>query len=107
MNENEIMMNEEVMDNNEVIEDTVVYPEEEVQESGLGGVLVKAAVAGAGVVGAIAWLNRDKIKAKIEARRIERMKKDGYIVYKPSNDDNTEASNVVDVEFDDSDETEE
>ena len=93
MNENEIMdvETEEVMD-------TVVDSTEN-RENGSVGIFVAGAVfAGIGAIAAIAWKNRDKL----EERRIEKLRKKGYIVYRPQAE--TSEAGIVD---DESNETEE
>lgn len=73
---------EDMKNTNEITEETEVVdyiPEEESDGSNLGAI-----VAGIGicvVMGLSAWAYTHR--AKIEAKRVERMRKKGYICYKP------------------------
>ena len=75
-NENELTMVEEPV---------VDFDDEYVEES--NGVFKKVVVIGGGalVAGAtaLAIKNRDKIKAKMEERKIAKLEKKGYVVYRP------------------------
>ena len=75
-NENELTMVDETM---------VDFDDEYVEES--NGVFKKVVMIGGGalVVGAtaLAIKNRDKIKAKMEERKIAKLEKKGYVVYRP------------------------
>ena len=74
MNENEIMdvETEEVMD-------TVTDSKENKDNGSIGIFVAGAVIAGIGAIATIAWKNRDKL----EERRIEKLRKKGYIVYRP------------------------
>ena len=75
-NENELTMVEEPV---------VDFDDEYVEES--HGVFKKVVMIGGGalVAGAtaLAIKNRDKIKAKLEERKIAKLEKKGYLVYRP------------------------
>lgn len=75
-NENELTMVEEPV---------VDFDDEYVEES--NGAFKKVVMIGGGalVAGAtaLAIKNRDKIKAKMEKRKIEKLEKKGYVVYRP------------------------
>ena len=75
-NENELTMVEEPV---------VDFDDEYVEES--NGVFKKVVMIGGGalVAGAtaLAIKNRDKIKAKLEERKIAKLEKKGYVVYRP------------------------
>lgn len=75
-NENELTMVEEPV---------VDFDDEYVEES--NGVFKKVVMIGGGalVAGAtaLAIKNRDKIKAKMEERKIAKLEKKGYVVYRP------------------------
>ena len=75
-NENELTMVEEPV---------VDFDDEYVEES--NGVFKKVVMIGGGalVAGAtaLAIKNRDKIKAKLEERKIAKLEKKGYLVYRP------------------------
>lgn len=82
--EKDIVMNEE---NEQPVDMEVIgyeAPEAEL-ESGEGGGIVKAVVAlvtiGAGVIALVK--NKDKIADKIDARKIRKLEKKGYVVSKP------------------------
>ena len=84
-NENELTMVEEPV---------VDFDDEYVEES--KGVFKKVVVIGGGalVAGAtaLAIKNRDKIKAKIEERKIAKLEKKGYVVYRPEEVEGVEYS---------------
>lgn len=84
-NENELTMVEEPV---------VDFDDEYVEES--HGVFKKVVVIGGGalVAGAtaLAIKNRDKIKAKIEERKIAKLEKKGYVVYRPEEVEGVEYS---------------
>ena len=75
-NENELTMVEEPV---------VDFDDEYIEES--NGVFKKVVMIGGGalVAGAtaLAIKNRDKIKAKLEERKIAKLEKKGYLVYRP------------------------
>ena len=84
-NENELTMVEEPV---------VDFDDEYVEES--HGVFKKVVMIGGGalVAGAtaLAIKNRDKIKAKIEERKIAKLEKKGYVVYRPEEVEGVEYS---------------
>lgn len=84
-NENELTMVEEPV---------VDFDDEYVEES--KGVFKKVVVIGGGalVAGAtaLAIKNRDKIKAKLEERKIAKLEKKGYVVYRPEEVEGVEYS---------------
>ncbi len=84
-NENELTMVEEPV---------VDFDDEYVEES--HGVFKKVVVIGGGalVAGAtaLAIKNRDKIKAKIEERKIAKLEKKGYVVWRPEEGEGVEYS---------------
>ena len=84
-NENELTMVEEPV---------VDFDDEYVEES--NGVFRKVVMIGGGalVAGAtaLAIKNRDKIKAKMEERKIAKLEKKGYVVYRPEEVEGVEYS---------------
>lgn len=84
-NENELTMVEEPV---------VDFDDEYVEES--NGVFKKVVMIGGGalVAGAtaLAIKNRDKIKAKLEERKIAKLEKKGYAVYRPEEVEGVEYS---------------
>ena len=84
-NENELAMVEEPV---------VDFDDEYVEES--NGVFKKVVMIGGGalVAGAtaLAIKNRDKIKAKLEERKIAKLEKKGYVVYRPEEVEGVEYS---------------
>ena len=84
-NENELTMVEEPV---------VDFDDEYVEES--NGVFKKVVMIGGGalVAGAtaLAIKNRDKIKAKMEERKIAKLEKKGYVVYRPNEVEGVEYS---------------
>lgn len=84
-NENELTMVEEPV---------VDFDDEYVEES--HGVFKKVVMVGGGalVAGAtaLAIKNRDKIKAKLEERKIAKLEKKGYVVYRPEEVEGVEYS---------------
>ena len=84
-NENELTMVEEPV---------VDFDDEYVEES--NGVFRKVVMIGGGalVAGAtaLAIKNRDKIKAKLEERKIAKLEKKGYVVYRPEEVEGVEYS---------------
>ena len=84
-NENELIMVEEPV---------VDFDDEYVEES--NGVFKKVVMIGGGalVAGAtaLAIKNRDKIKAKMEERKIAKLEKKGYVVYRPEEVEGVEYS---------------
>ena len=84
-NENELTMVEEPV---------VDFDDEYIEES--NGVFKKVVMIGGGalVAGAtaLAIKNRDKIKAKLEERKIAKLEKKGYVVYKPEEVEGVEYS---------------
>ncbi len=85
--ENEILVNEEL--NNEI--ETVC---EEIETSGGGSKLLVGALI-AGVAGLVAFAY-NKNKTKLEERRIEKLRKKGYVIYRED-----EVAEVREVEEDD------
>lgn len=85
--ENEIR-NDELLE----VEETMYEPEEDCEESnGIGGkILVGVGVVATGVVTTLVIKNRDKIKEKLEERKIAKLQKKGYVVYKIEDDENCE-----------------
>lgn len=67
------------VEENEVALDTI--EENDSEDAGLG-VAIAGVVLGVGALTALIYKNRDKIKAKIIARQIAKLEKDGYIVSK-------------------------
>lgn len=102
-------MNEELMTNNEEIETTEIEATEmevydEPERSGIGAGKI---VLGLGLVlagGAAAWAHKNK--AKLEERKIEKLRKKGYVIYKPEDEaveEDTECykeDDVIDTEDD-------
>ena len=84
-NENELTMVEEPV---------VDFDDEYVDES--HGVFKKVVMSGGGALGAgataLAIKNRDKIKAKMEERKIAKLEKKGYVVYRPEEVEGVEYS---------------
>lgn len=84
-NENELTMVEEPV---------VDFDDEYIEES--NGVFKKVVMIGGGalVAGAtaLAVKNRDKIKAKMEERKIAKLEKKGYVVYRPEEVEGVEYS---------------
>lgn len=84
-NENELTMVEEPV---------VDFDDEYVEES--NGIFKKVVMIGGGalVAGAtaLAIKNRDKIKAKMEERKIAKLEKKGYVVYRPEEVEGVEYS---------------
>lgn len=84
-NENELTMVEEPVAD---------FDDEYVEES--NGVFKKVVMIGGGalVAGAtaLAIKNRDKIKAKLEERKIAKLEKKGYVVYRPEEVEGVEYS---------------
>ena len=84
-NENELTMVEEPV---------VDFDDEYIEES--NGVFKKVVMIGGGalVAGAtgLAIKNRDKIKAKLEERKIAKLEKKGYVVYRPEEVEGVEYS---------------
>lgn len=88
---------EEVRNENELtmVEEPVVdFDDEYIEES--NGVFKKVVMIGGGalVAGAtaLAIKNRDKIKAKLEERKIAKLEKKGYVVYRPEEVEGVEYS---------------
>ena len=84
-NENELTMVEEPV---------VDFDDEYVEES--NGVFKKVVMIGGGALvagaAALAIKNRDKIKAKMEERKIAKLEKKGYVVYRPEEVEGVEYS---------------
>ena len=84
-NENELTMVEEPV---------VDFDDEYVEES--NGVFKKVVMIGGGALlagaTALAIKNRDKIKAKLEERKIAKLEKKGYVVYRPEEVEGVEYS---------------
>lgn len=87
---------EELRNENELtmVDETTDFDDEYVEES--KGVFKKVVVIGGGalVAGAtaLAIKNRDKIKAKLEERKIAKLEKKGYVVYRPEEVEGVEYS---------------
>ena len=87
---------EELRNENELtmVEETTDFDDEYVEES--KGVFKKVVVIGGGalVAGAtaLAIKNRDKIKAKMEERKIAKLEKKGYVVWRPEEGEGVEYS---------------
>lgn len=79
MNENEKVM----LDEEEIVD---TYEETEESGHGVVGALIAGAVIVGGAVVGILYKNR----AKLEAKRIEKLRKKGYVIYNPE----TEGSNL-------------
>ena len=75
---NEEMNNQEV----ELVEEIEIYEEPEKSGNGFLKVLGGVAVLATAAVAAVCYKNRDKIKEK----RIEKLRKQGYVVYKHEED---------------------
>ena len=84
-NENELTMVEEPV---------VDFDDEHIEESNGGFKKVVMIGGGALVAGAtaLAIKNRDKIKAKLEERKIAKLEKKGYVVYRPEEVEGVEYS---------------
>ena len=87
---------EELRNKNELtmVEETTDFDDEYVEES--HGVFKKVVVIGGGalVAGAtaLAIKNRDKIKAKMKERKIAKLEKKGYVVWRPEEGEGVEYS---------------
>lgn len=86
------IVNEELMvqDNTDIVED---YELEECSGGGLGKLLIGGLVLGAGAIGAFVY---KKVQPKLEERKIEKLKKKGYVIYKAE-----EVEAIVQVDVDD------
>lgn len=77
-------MEEVKINENEIVEEEDVCEAQEDSGSGiLGKIVIGLGVAAAAGIGALVYKNRDKI----EARRIARLEKKGYVITKPEADD--------------------
>ena len=87
----EEIRNENVNDVEEEIEEVNA----ETEESGTAGlaIVITAGFALVSGIAALIYKNRDKF----EEKRIERLRKKGYVIYKESENND----NIVDVDFDD------
>ena len=88
---------EELRNKNELtmVEEPVVdFDDEYIEES--NGVFKKVVMIGGGALlagaTALAIKNRDKIKAKMEERKIAKLEKKGYVVYRPEEVEGVEYS---------------
>lgn len=74
-------MEDNMTNTNEITEETEVvdYIPEESEGSNLGAIV--AGIGICAVMGVSAWAYKNR--AKLEAKRVERMRKKGYICYKP------------------------
>jgi hypothetical protein len=79
MNENEIMEMENEM---EEFEDCEIQETTENSGNGILGKVLLGTVLAGGAVAAILYKNRKKL----EAKKIERLRKKGYVIYKPEED---------------------
>lgn len=94
MDNNEILTtNEEI---NEVETTDVVYDDTEDTGSGLGKLLIGAGVVAVAGVAAFVYKNR----AKFEEKKIERLRKKGYVIYK---EDEVAEVREIDDDFEDED----
>ena len=100
MEENKVMETPEVIEENIELMEPEVYEMEPEEESGIGlGKLALGTALVAGGIGVLCYKFRDKI----EKRRVEKLRKKGYVVLEPE-EDIIEAE-VVD-DFDDFEEEE-
>ena len=74
------------------------YELEESSGGGLGKLLIGGLVLGAGAVGAFVY---KKVQPKLEEKKVERLRKKGYVIYKEE-----EVEAVVQVDVDDVEEAE-
>lgn len=79
MNENEIM---EVENEVEEFEDYEIQETPERSGNGILGKVLLGTVLAGGAAAALLWKNRNKL----EAKKIERLRKKGYVIYKPEVD---------------------
>lgn len=77
---NEEMTNFEEMENTEV---STINDDFETSGGGIAGKIVVGTLAVAAVGAGAALLCKNKVKTKIEERRIKKLEKKGYVVYKP------------------------
>lgn len=91
MNE-EMILQETTEELNTEVENTHVDSEN--SGGGILGKVVLGLVAGAVAVGVAVWKNKDKL----EARRIKKLEKKGYIITKPSD---TGDDKIIEAEFTD------
>lgn len=72
------------------VEETTYEPEEDCEEScesGIGGkILTGLGLVATGVATTLVIKNRDKIRTKLEARKIAKLEKKGYVIYKENLD---------------------
>lgn len=94
-------MNEEikVFDENEIEEgvDAVIENIEEVG-GGFEAVVVAGAVAVIGIVGGVLYKHRNKIADKMDARRIKKLEKKGYVIATPDPVEDVEPEDGLDDE---------
>lgn len=84
MSKNNEVMEPEVIDENIDETELEIYEMEPEEESGVGlGKLVLGTALVAGAIGAICY----KFRGKIEERRVEKLKKKGYVVIEPVDED--------------------
>ena len=96
MSKNNEVMEPEVIEENIDVTEPEVYEMEPEEESGIGlGKLVLGTALVAGGIGALCY----KFRGKIEERRVEKLKKKGYVVIEPVNEDIViDAEDVDDIE---------
>ena len=96
MSKNNEVMEPEVIDENIDETELEVYEMEPEEESGVGlGKFVLGAALVAGGIGALCY----KFRGKIEERRVEKLKKKGYVVIEPVDEDIViDAEDVDDIE---------
>ena len=96
MEENKVMETPEVIEENIELMEPEIYEMEPEEESGIGlGKFVLGAALVAGGVGALCY----KFRGKIEERRVEKLKKKGYVVIEPVDEDIViDAEDVDDIE---------
>lgn len=94
-------MNEEikVFDENEIEEgvDVVIDDIEEVGE-GFETIVVAGVVAVVGIVGGVLYKYRNKIADKIDARRIKKLEKKGYVIATPDSEEDVKSEEDSDDE---------
>ena len=96
MEENKVMETPEVIEENIELTEPEIYEMEPEEESGIGlGKLVLGTALVAGGIGALCY----KFRGKIEERRVEKLKKKGYVVIEPVDEDIViDAEDVDDIE---------
>lgn len=94
----EMILQETTEEINTEVENT--YVDSENSGGGILGKVVFVLVAAGTAVGVALWKNKDKL----EARRIKKLEKKGYVITKPGE---TEEPKIIEAEFTDSEPTEE